>query len=93
MFPTDLRSDLKEELDWMKGRWFTLFEPVMPKSGICLNLLKSGMNIIFLSPKRLPGRNDVTWDKVNFRSDIMQNIFSENQKFAWLLKQYGVTVP
>ena len=93
MFQTDLRSDLREELDLMKGRWFTLFEPVMPKSGICLNLLKSGMNIIFLNPKRLPGRNDVTWDKVNFRSDIMQNIFSENQKFAWLLKQYGVTVP
>ena len=53
MFLTDLRSDLKEELDLIKGCWFTLFEPVMPKSGICLNLLKSGMNIIFFKPKEI----------------------------------------
>ena len=32
MFKTDLWSDLKEELDLMKGCWFTLFELVMPKS-------------------------------------------------------------
>ena len=31
----------------------------------------------FLNPDRLPGRNDVTSDKVNFRPDVRQNFLFE----------------
>ena len=33
----------------------------------------------FLSPDKLSGRNDVTSNKVSFRKDIRQNFFVENQ--------------
>ena len=40
----------------------------------------SGLNVIlFLSPDRMSSGNDVTSDKVNFRSDIRQNFFGKNQ--------------
>ena len=55
------------------------------------------MNIIFLKPGCLPGRNDVISDKANFRQDITQNLFfekkSRHQEFVWLLKQFGAIVP
>ena len=35
---------------------------------------------LFLSPDRLPGRNDVTLDKLNFRADIRQNLFFEKNQ-------------
>ena len=51
---------------------------------------------IFLSPDRMPGRNDTTSDKVNFRLGIKQNLFFEkkrgHQEFVWLLKSFGATV-
>ena len=34
--------------------------------------------MIFLSPDKLSGRNDVTSNKVSFRKDIRQNFFVEN---------------
>ena len=37
------------------------------------------LQMIFLSPNKLSGRNDVTSNKVNFRKDIRQNFFVENQ--------------
>ena len=43
----------------------------------------------------LYGRNNVTSDKVDFRSDMKQNIFwkkSGNREFVCLLKQFGATV-
>ena len=36
--------------------------------------MRAVLNIIFLSPERLSGRNDVTSDKVNFRLNIRQNV-------------------
>ena len=48
----------------------------------------TGLNIIFLSPKRLSGRNDKTSDKVNFRPNMRQNIFlakrSGHQEFVFI---------
>ena len=38
------------------------------------------LNITFLSPGRLSGRNDVTLDKVNFKQDIRQNFFWEKNQ-------------
>ena len=38
------------------------------------------LNITFLSPGRLSGRNDVTLDKVNFKQDIRQNFFLEKNQ-------------
>ena len=46
----------------------------------------------FESPDRLPDRNDdVTLDKVNFRSDIKVFLKKKSglQEFVWLLKQFG----
>ena len=37
MFQIDPNSDLKEEPDLKSKCWFTLLEPVMPRSWICLN--------------------------------------------------------
>ena len=34
---------------------------------------------IFLSPDRLPGRNDVASDNVNFRPDSRKNYFSKKK--------------
>ena len=43
----------------------------------------SGLNVIlFLSPDRMSSGNDVTSDKVNFRSDIRQNLFLEKIKIS-----------
>ena len=40
------------------------------------------LNIIFLSPGRLSGRNSVTSDKVNFRPDIRQNLFLKKSRIS-----------
>ena len=37
MFQIDLKSDLKEELDLKSRLCFTLLEPIIPGSWICLN--------------------------------------------------------
>ena len=54
-------------------------------------MIASDLNIDFLSPDRLSGRNDVTSDKVNFRLDIRLNFFFKkqvHQEFVWLLKEF-----
>ena len=44
------------------------------------HVIVSGLNLIFLSPDRLSGRNDVTSDKVNFRAAIRQNLFLKKMR-------------
>ena len=52
----------------------------------------AGLNVIFLSPDRLSGRNGVTSVKVNFRPDIRQNVFFEKyQGIKSSSKQIGVS--
>ena len=41
---------------------------------------KAALNIIFLSPDRLSGRNDVTSDKVNLRPGIRKNLLYEKNQ-------------
>ena len=69
---------------------------------ITINIFQQGLMFILrlyesLRPDKLSGRNDVTLDKVNFRSEIRKKYFfwkkSGHQEFVWLLKQFGATVP